>query len=172
MGISALSDVRALAVEAVQRRLVTADQLAAELARAPRRGSGCLRRALDDLAAGVRSAPEAQLRDLLRGSRVLPEPLWNPTLETVSGTFLGIPDGYCVDAALAFEVDSAEHHRPWQRWDDTAARRVRFAAAGVEVLSCSPRRIREEAAAVRAEAEATYLVRRRQRVRTDVRVRR
>lgn len=73
--LPSLRDVRALMADAVNQRLVGADQLAAELRAGRSGGSALPRRALADVAIGCRSAPEYELRDLFRRSRVLPEPL-------------------------------------------------------------------------------------------------
>jgi hypothetical protein len=102
-----LQDVRALVCEPVQRRLTTAERMAAEAALAPVRGSRLLRIAVADVLAGCRSAPECELRTLVLRSRVLPEPQWNtplPDLPDIS------PDGWWKEARLVLEVDSVEHH--------------------------------------------------------------
>lgn len=110
-----LQDTRALLSEFVQRRRCSVDALAVELARAPRRGSGIARRVLDDLVAGCRSAPECELRDLVRSSPILPEPRWNLPLPGYPST---IPDACWPEARLAVEVDSRE----WHAYDNAPAR--------------------------------------------------
>ena len=40
----------------------------------------------------------------------LPEPLWNPRLETLSGEFIAEPDAYFKELGLALEVDSRQYH--------------------------------------------------------------
>ncbi|MGH3737785.1 MAG: hypothetical protein ACRDT6_19565 [Micromonosporaceae bacterium] len=75
-----LRDTRALLCEVVQRRRCSVADLVAEYDATPRPGTAHIRRALDDVAAGCRSAPECDLRDLVRAIRVLPEPMWNQQL--------------------------------------------------------------------------------------------
>ena len=68
-----------------------------------------LRDVLGERERGVRSVPEAGLRDVILASD-LPEPLWNPRLETLDGAFIAEPDAYYEDLGIALEVDSREHH--------------------------------------------------------------
>ena len=71
--LGSFREVRAVTADAVQRRRCRIDQLAEELAHAPVRQSAWLRRTLAEVADGVRSAAEGDLRDLIRapGSRPL-----------------------------------------------------------------------------------------------------
>lgn len=146
-----LQDVRAVLCEVVQRRLATADRLAAEIDRVDRRGMAKARRAVDDLLAGCRSAPECELRDLVRTSAVLPEPVWNQPLPGADDV---IPDGYIDEARLVLEVDSMEHHQIGDKPEFTERRRARLASLGWRVYPVSPRRLRDEPAVVLAEIEA------------------
>jgi len=103
-----LHDTRALVCESVQRRLTTPERLGAELDRAPRNGTALLRRAVEDVTAGRWSAPECETLDVIRSSLMMPEPQINtplPDLEDIT------PDGWWLEARLAYEVDSDEHHR-------------------------------------------------------------
>lgn len=151
-----LRDVRALVAETVQCRLATVARLRQELDDGPRRGSAHLRLVLDELQAGVRSAPEAELRRLMKTSRILPEALWNPTLVDAKRTRLPTPDAYLPDALLALEVDSKAHHTSPEDWERTMRRHNRLAAHGVLVLHFSPARIRGEPRAVLAEIERAF----------------
>lgn len=152
-----LREVRAMVAEVVQRELATLDEIAHELAAGPRRGSAHLRAALMEVASGVRSAPEAELRRLMSASRILPEALWNPTLTSANGKRLPTPDGYLPDAAIALEVDSKAHHMSPEDWERTMRRHNILAAHGVLVLHFSPGRIRDEPQSVLAEIERAYL---------------
>jgi hypothetical protein len=69
-----LRPFRALLCEAVQRRSCTVEELVLEVRGAPRPGTALLHRALADVVAGCRSAPECELRDVVKTSRILPEP--------------------------------------------------------------------------------------------------
>ncbi|GAC1330134.1 MAG: hypothetical protein NVSMB13_18080 [Mycobacteriales bacterium] len=68
-----LRSVRALMAESIQRGRVTVDLLRRELDAGPTSGSRLPRLALAEVDLGVRSAPEAELMALVRGSR-LPMP--------------------------------------------------------------------------------------------------
>lgn len=138
--IEVLGDVRALLSDVVQTGLVTVGQLDAELAVAQRRGTRLVRRALSELRAGTRSAPEAMLRDLWLASG-LDEPLWNPRLETASGAFLAQPDAYVPSVGLAVEVDSEEFHFAAADWKLTMERHARMTARGLIVLHVPPSRL-------------------------------
>lgn len=151
-----LRTVRAMTADAVQRGFTTVDALEVAGAAAPRRGSTPLHRAIGDLVAGVRSAPEAEFRDLLRGRLDIPEPEWNVTLALADGTVLGCVDGYCHEAALIHEVDSQEHHAYAEKREATERRRSRLTSYGLTVLASSPRRIREDGPAVVEEYVRAY----------------
>jgi hypothetical protein len=111
---------------------------------------------LADVVAGCRSAPECDVRDLVSMSTVLEEPAWNQPLPDPNGSDLR-PDACWKRARLVLEVDSNEWHRLGDSVEVTERRRARYAALGWTVLPVSPRRIREEPAAVLAEIEAAFL---------------
>ncbi|HEY9379378.1 MAG TPA: hypothetical protein VIQ02_20050 [Jiangellaceae bacterium] len=96
------------------------------------------------------------MRDLVSTSMVLDEPAWNQPLPEPNGSDLR-PDAQWKRARLALEVDSIEWHRYGDSVEATERRRARYAALGWTVLPVSPRRIREEPAAVLAEIEAAFL---------------
>lgn len=152
----ALRTVRAMTADAVQRGLTTVEALDAASLSAPRRGSTSIHRAISDLAAGVRSAPEAEFRDLVRSRKNLPEPEWNVTLALADGTILGCVDGYCHEAALVHEVDSFEYHAYAERREATERRRSRLTSYGLTVLSSTPLRIRDDGATVLDEYARAY----------------
>ncbi len=64
-GMTSLTDVRTLVAAAAQARRCRIDMLTAGLTRGPARGSTQLRLALAEVAAGIRSGAEGDLRDLL-----------------------------------------------------------------------------------------------------------
>lgn len=146
-------NVRALMCEVVQRRRASVPVLQAELAAAPRRGGALARAALADIVAGCRSAPECELRDLVRSSRVLPEPRWNRPLPDHPDI---VPDACWPEARLVVEVDSRSFHGFGDAPERTEARRARYAALGWRVLPVSPTRLRRDPHAVRREIEAAY----------------
>lgn len=152
--LTSLQQVRALVCEAVQRELVGVAELQAAYQRGPRRGSALLRQALDDVAAGCRSAPEAEARALFAADRWIREPVWNAELALTDGTFLACVDAYWEDEGVVHEVDSWAYHAVGPAWEQTQRRRSRLTALGLIVVSSSPRRLRTEGAAVCAEVRA------------------
>jgi very-short-patch-repair endonuclease len=145
-------DARALVADAVQHGRCTVKQLALELAAGPRQGSGALRAALEEVADGVKSVAEGDLRKLINNGR-LPVPLYNPRL-FVGDAFLAMPDAWWAEAGVAVEVDSREWHLSPADWERTQARHAAMSAHGILVLHYAPRRIRTDGAAVLAEIRA------------------
>ncbi|SDU77994.1 type IV toxin-antitoxin system AbiEi family antitoxin domain-containing protein [Jiangella alkaliphila] len=150
----ALRNTRALMCEAVQRRRATLTDLRIEVGAAPRRGGALARLAMYDIEAGCRSAPECELRDLVRTSQFLPEPRWNQVLPGQRGIH---PDACWERACLVVEVDSRSFHGFGDAPARTEERRARYAALGWRVLPVSPARLRTEPGAVLREIEAAYL---------------
>jgi hypothetical protein len=135
-------DVRAVVAEVVQLGRCTVGQLAAEFGQGPVRGSAVLRSVLSEVADGIRSTAEGDLRDVITTAR-LPMPLFNPSLFD-GDLFLGKPDAWWQDAGVAGEVDSRAWHLSPEDWDRTRRRHDRMAAAGIIVLHFSPRELRRE----------------------------
>jgi hypothetical protein len=154
-----LRDVRALVAESVQRGFATVPQLVAEVEAGRRNGSALLRRVVDEVAAGVRSAPEAELRELLSRSAVLPPIRWNPRLRLPDGTTLS-PDGWIAESAVALEVDSREYHLGPESWERTMRRHNALAAADVLTLHLTPARLRADPRGVLDLVVTTHLARR------------
>lgn len=150
----ALRNVRALMCEVVQRRSAGLVDLRAEALAARGQGSALVRVALADIEAGCRSAPECELRDLVRRSRILPEPHWNRPLPGVRGI---VPDACWDECRLIVEVDSRSFHGFGDAPERTEHRRARLAALGWLVLPVSPARLRADPAAVLAQIEAAYV---------------
>lgn len=135
---------RALVLGAVCSRRCTAVELAAEVEAGHSRGSGVVRRAVEDAGAGAWSAPEAEAADLVRAAVCagrLPPFLLNPQL-TCDGLAVGRPDGWLVGTPVCWQVDSREHHEAEDRFDATLAVHDAFAAHGLTVLHVTPRRLR------------------------------
>jgi very-short-patch-repair endonuclease len=150
--LGSLREVRAVTAAAVQRRACRLDQLIGELAAAPMRQSAWLRRALAEVADGVRSVAEGDLRDLIIGAQ-LPSPMFNAELY-VGRTFLAKPDAWWPAAGVAAEVDSREWHLSPDDWARTLARHARMTACGILVLHVTPAQIRAEPDRVTAEIRA------------------
>ena len=141
-GLRDLPEIRAIVASAVQSRQCTVGQLGQELCRGPVRGSALLRQALAEVADGVRSASEADLRVLIRGGR-LPMPMFNARLYC-GNELLAVPDAWWPDVALAAEADSREWHLTPEDWERTMRRHARMTALGLLVLHFTPRQIRYE----------------------------
>jgi hypothetical protein len=141
-----LRDVRAVVADAVQRGRCTVGDLAKELHGGPIRGSAMFRSVLGEVAEGIRSTAEGDLRDLIRVAR-LPMPLFNATLY-VGDTFLARPDAWWPEAGVVAEVDSYEWHLSPADADRTRKRHDLMGAAGIIPLHFSPRQIRRERAEV------------------------
>lgn len=150
-----LSDVRALVAEPVQRGLVAVAQLEHVVAAGHSAGSRLVRRVLAEVRDGVRSEPEARLRTLLSGSRVLPPPLWNCRL-LLHSRWLADPDAYLPDAGLVVEYESRQWHLSPADWENTLARHDRLSAAGLRVLHVTPDRLRSGPRRVLQTIEDAY----------------
>jgi hypothetical protein len=156
---SSLQDARAVVAESVQRGKITVSALLDELGNGPVRGSALLRRCIAEIAGGVRSAPEAEARELLARSRILPAILWNPRLQAADGTVLPTPDGWVTTVGIALEIDSREYHTSPADWRRTLERHNILARHGVLVLHFTPAQLRTEPATVLDTVEHAYLER-------------
>lgn len=155
-----VQDTRALLCEVVQRQKASVADMVAELSVARSPGNTIARLAMDDIVAGCRSAPECELRDLIKTSKILPEPRWNQRLPGYRPEHRHdalTPDACFREARLVVEVDSVEWHRIGPRQEQTEKRRARYAELGWLVISVSPYRIRSEPDAVLRDIEQTYL---------------
>jgi hypothetical protein len=138
--LRAARDVRALVTQVVQQRRCPIEMLNVELEQGPISGSALLRAALAEVRDGVRSAPEGDLRILLRRGRI-PKPVYNARLYDRE-TLIGVPDAWWPDAGVAAEVDSREYHYSAEDWQRTMQRHDRLVARGVLLLHFTPRQIR------------------------------
>jgi hypothetical protein len=139
-GLTSLRDVRAVVADAVQRGTCAVPELAAELAAGPSAGSALFREALSDVADGIRSAAEGDLRDLLRKSG-LPMPLFNPVIFD-GDAFVACPDAWWPELGVAVEVDSHQWHMSPQDHERTNERQRRMGSYGIVVLPFTPKQIR------------------------------
>jgi hypothetical protein len=146
-GMPSLRDVRAVVADAVQRDKCAISSLATELSQGPAKGSVLFREALADVADGIRSAAEGDLRDLLARSG-LPMPLFNSSLYDERGNFVARPDAWWPELGIAVEVDSREWHTSPEDHAKTLARGRRMARYQIVVLRFTPRQIRSQPAEV------------------------
>ena len=151
-GLENLREVRAVVADAVQQGSCRVQDLGTELAAGPNAGSALFREALADVAEGIRSAAEGDLKRVLARSG-LPMPLFNP--EVFAGDdFIARPDAWWPKLGVAVEVDSAEWHLSPEDHARTLARGRRMAKYQINVLRFTPRQIRKEPAVVVADIRA------------------
>ena len=146
-GMTSLREVRALIAEAVQRRHCPLRALVGELPQGRVRNSALLRRALAEVAEGIRSVAEAEFKDLINEAK-LPAPMFNARLFTAGGAFIATADAWWPEAGVAAEVDSREWHLSPADWERTMSRRATMTSRGILVLHFTPRQIRSEPATV------------------------
>ena len=146
-GMPSLRDVRAVVADAVQRDKCAISSLATELSQGPAKGSVLFREALADVADGIRSAAEGDLRDLLARSG-LPMPLFNSSLYDERGNFVARPDAWWPAHGIAVEVDSREWHTSPEDHAKTLARGRRMARYQIVILRFTPAQLRSDRAAV------------------------
>ena len=115
-----------------------------------------LRRALGDVEAGARSAPEAEAADVLgaavRAGR-LPPFLLNPDV-FIDGELLLSPDIWLLGSGVGGELDSRRFHSSQAALDDTLARHARAERRGVVLVHRSPSRFRQDPQGFVAELAA------------------
>ncbi|MDO5627120.1 MAG: hypothetical protein Q4G43_02255 [Mobilicoccus sp.] len=145
----------ALVIEAIQRQLVTLDQLVSVNDQLGRPGSALASRAIAAAADGAWSLPELHLSRLVASSRHLPEMWCNPEVRTANRERLLTPDGWFDDVGLAVMVHSHRYHSG-SAWAPTVERDGELAAHGVRVLPVAPSSIAREPARVLAHIERAH----------------
>ena len=145
--MTSLRGVRAVVADAVQRGRCAITDLAAELGEGPVIGSALFRQALTDVADGIRSTAEADLKDLIVKAR-LPIPLFNPWVYGADGTFIARPDAWWPELGVGIEVDSHEWHMSPEDHASTLARSRRMSKHQMIMLRFTPKQIRSEPAEV------------------------
>lgn len=146
----------AVFIEAIQKGLVSLDDLSEWVYRIRPREAAALHAALDSAASGAWSLPESRLLELMSTSRVLP-PAWpNAKIEDARGLPLLTPDAWIDDVAMAVLVHSRRYHSRAHQWDATVERDAGLVAAGVVVAGVTPHQIDADPYAVLARLEATY----------------
>jgi hypothetical protein len=147
--------IRGLLTEAVQRGRCHPAELLAELNSGSRRGSALPRRVLVEIDEGARSVAEADGLKIWKASG-LPTASWNVPVLDGRGRFIAVPDAWCDDVAMAWEIDSFEWHFNADGYARTVARNTRYAGAGIVVVQTLPSRLRDDPAGVIAELRAAY----------------
>lgn len=146
----------AVLADAIQRRVARADDVIEELSHVTGRGCGVAARLSERLAAGARSAPEADFLAIVARSAVLPRPLANALLALPDGRLVS-PDALFSDAALVHETNGRMAHAATDLFDSMQERHGAMTAAGLTVLHSSPYQLRTEADRILAQVESCYL---------------
>ncbi len=154
-GLTDLRAARAVLAGVVQSHGCTTSDLAAELKGGPVQYSALLREVLAEVADGTRSAPEAELRALIKKAG-LPLPLFNPRLYLPNGTFIACPDAWWPEAGVAVEVDSKRWHASPDDWERTMDRHDKLSQYSIVTLHFTPHRLRHDRAFVMAAMKAAY----------------
>ncbi|MFL6288333.1 MAG: hypothetical protein ACJ73L_08040 [Actinomycetes bacterium] len=134
---------RAFLLEAVQREMVGVEEIAHELSKAQRRGTALLRECVEEARAGVRSAPEAELRELMLRAGFGPT-LWNPVLRLPTRKFVAQPDGLIKESMTVIEVQSKQYHGEGDRFVATLNRATNYGALGLLVVHVVPSEMRRD----------------------------
>lgn len=137
-----LGDVRALVAEAVQTRRCDPEDIAREMERAARARTALGRAVLEEVRAGIRSVPEAELRAVLARHGVA-TPRWNAAIRHDDGSVIAVVDALWERERVVVEVDSVEWHLGPEQYRATQRRQRVLVAAGWTVLSVAPRDIRD-----------------------------
>ena len=134
---------RAFLLEAVQREMATVDAIAYELSKAQRRGTALLRECVEEARSGVRSAPEAELRQLMLRAG-FGRTLWNPVLRLPDRTFVAQPDGLIEESMTVIEVQPRQYHGDGDRFVATLNRATNYGGLGLLVVHVVPSEMRRD----------------------------
>ncbi len=152
--VTDVGQVRALLSEVVQRGMCTVAALGVELRDAQIRGTALPRRVLREVSDGVRSAAEAEARQVISSMRIA-EPLWNHDIFDAQGRWIARPDAVWIDLGVVLEIDSLEWHLSPADYQRTQARHRRMTATGLLVVHVTPGTVRRDPAAFIADLRAT-----------------
>ncbi|MEP6760553.1 MAG: hypothetical protein ABJA93_04225 [Sporichthyaceae bacterium] len=137
-GLARLDAVRALMGRAAQKRLATPEQLAVELAGAPRRGSLLPSLVLEEVAVGAHAASEAQFLTIV-GRAGLPLPELNAPVETRDGT--KYVDALWRQLAKGVELDGHRFHLDAAAWAADLRRQNAIQATGIVLMRIPSSRV-------------------------------
>jgi len=154
-GLTDLREARALLAGVVQNKGCAPWQLKQELDAGPVQHSALLRSVLAEVVDGVRSAPEAELRDLIKKAG-LPMPLFNPRLYLPGGTFIACPDAWWPEAGVAVEIDSKRWHLSPDDWERTMDRHDQLGQYSIVTLHFTPHKLRADQTFVIAKLKNAY----------------
>ncbi|MBE1498807.1 hypothetical protein H4696_005907 [Amycolatopsis lexingtonensis] len=146
--------VNELLVEAVQHGRCSLEALTRELDTGTKRGTALPRRILADWV-DLRSVAETRAKRL--SERLSPPPThWNREIRDAAGSYVGRPDAWWDDVALAWEIDSFDFHFSRDDYARTLRRNSRYAAAGITVVPTLPSRLTNDPEGVLHDIEAAY----------------
>ncbi|MGH3169385.1 MAG: hypothetical protein ACRDN0_26325, partial [Trebonia sp.] len=136
-------------------RFVPAARAVADAARVmlrdgPTQRCSLLRIVLEELATGIRSHAENNLRRLISQAKV-PQPMYNAKLYTLDGVFIAMVDAWWGKVGVAAEADSRAYHIDHRAQDKDRNRHDRMIAHGIFPLHFSPYRIDNEGSSVLGE---------------------
>jgi hypothetical protein len=147
--LAALSDV-------LQRRVTTYEDLVLAHAKGAPRNRRLATEALESLAAGTRSVPEADFRQLVARSRVLPTVEYNVWLRLSTGRVVCV-DALIESSALVHETNGRVAHAREDLFVDMQERHDALTAEGLTVLHNPPVRLRRQGAQVLEQVERCHL---------------
>lgn len=155
--MSSPRSVLAALSDALQRNVTTYDDLVRAHIQGPPRNSRLTDDALEHLAAGTRSAPDADFRKLARSSSILPEIEYNVWITRPIGRIM------CVDAlirssAVIHETNGKGAHKREDLFEDMQERHDALIAAGFTVLHNPRRRLLTRGREVIAQVERCHLM--------------
>lgn len=151
--MNSIDDVRTVVYSAIQNKACGAEDLLAELRDGPTQRCSMLRLVLAEIATGIRSHAENDLRQLiLRGG--VPQPTYNARLYTLDGAFIAMVDAWWDRAGVAAEVDSRAYHTAHAAQEKDRDRHDKMIAHGIFPLHFSPRRVRGDGEGILREIES------------------
>jgi very-short-patch-repair endonuclease len=153
VSLSALrrADVEHAVSDALQRRLVSVEDLLAEARAVGRLLGPWLRSALEDARRGMRSVGESDLRRVVLAAG-LPEPEWNAEVVTPAGTFF--VDALWRGKGVAAEADGRAWHLGAADWAADLKRQNALHGVGLVLLRFPVPRLRCDGAACGREIAA------------------
>jgi hypothetical protein len=153
--IREVEPVSSILLEALESGLCSHSELTAELDSGSRRGTALPRTILRELAEDIRSVPELTAVTLWKRAG-LPYAHHNVKVFDKQNQYVGMPDLWCDEVALAWEIDSWAFHEKRAHYAKTLQRNSRYAGHGIVVVQTLPSRLRREPEAVIAELKAAY----------------
>lgn len=147
--------VLAILSEALQSNRVTYDELVRAHIQGPPRGSRLADEALETLGAGTRSVPEADFRELVLASTVLPKVEYNVWLRLRCRRVVCV-DALISDSAVVHETNGRKFHAREDLFEDMQERHDALTTSGFVALHNSGQRIRCRGREVITQFEHTH----------------